>query len=621
MKRLATLTFALTLGITSLVAATPAWAATREIPASGTTTFHPAPSVDGGIQDPEIRGSEPEGDARTLTRPRQPWDRSQSQGRHQGPGVLGSVLGSHPKVDVSFNGLNFRDQRTANGGNQFSVEPPDQGMCAGNGFVLESLNDVLRVYDTKGNALIGTTDLNTFYGYPPAIDRTTGVVGPEITDPTCYYDNDTRRWFQVVLTLDVDADGNLTGHNHLDLAVSKTASPLGQWTIYKVDATDDGTNGTPAHPHCPCIGDYPHIGADLSGFYITTNEYSFFGPEYNSAQIYAFPKRKLAQSAASVPVQQYDTTGLVNGKPGFTIWPAQAPSSLYSLEGGGTEYFLSSNAAEEAQGTGSSTDLIVWKLSGTLGLDAGRTPVLSDRVTQVGQYSLPPKADQKAGSVPLADCINDTTTVTPAGTGCWRLLSDVEPGHDEVESVLDANDTRMQQTVYALGLVWGALDTAVTVGGQTKAGVEYFAVNPRNGKVVKQGYLAVPGNNLTYPAVGVDSLGRGVIAMTLVGADHYPSAAYAPVDVFNGAGTVQVVAEGAGPQDGFSGYKLFGDPPRPRWGDYGAAAMDGRSIWIASEYIAQTCTLQQWLAGPIGSCGGTRAAFGNWATRISRLTL
>ena len=27
---------------------------------------------------------------------------------------------------------------------------------------------------------------------------------------------------------------------------------------------------------------------------------------------------------------------------------------------------------------------------------------------------------------------------------------------------------------------------------------------------------------------------------------------------------------GVGPQDGFSGYKVFGNPPRPRWGDASA---------------------------------------------------
>ena len=34
---------------------------------------------------------------------------------------------SNPQLGTHFQGLNFHDQRFANGGNQFSVEPPDQG--------------------------------------------------------------------------------------------------------------------------------------------------------------------------------------------------------------------------------------------------------------------------------------------------------------------------------------------------------------------------------------------------------------------------------------------------------------------------------------------------------------
>jgi hypothetical protein len=93
-------------------------------------------------------------------------------------------------------GLNFHDQRFANGGNQFSVEPPDQALCAGNGFVVESVNDVIQVYDSVGNALLNggqAVDLNTFYGYPAAINRTTGARGPSITDPVCIYDQAIRR--------------------------------------------------------------------------------------------------------------------------------------------------------------------------------------------------------------------------------------------------------------------------------------------------------------------------------------------------------------------------------------------------------------------------------------------
>ena len=69
-----------------------------------------------------------------------------------------------------------------------------------------------------------------------------------------------------------------------------------------------------------------------------------------------------------------------------------------------------------------------------------------------------------------------------------------------------------------------------------------------------------------------------------------------------------------------NGYKAFGDPPRPRWGDYGAAAVDGGDIWFASEWIAADCTLAQYMAGAFGSCGGTRTSLANWATRISKVT-
>jgi hypothetical protein len=119
----------------------------------------------------------------------------------------------------------------------------------------------------------------------------------------------------------------------------------------------------------------------------------------------------------------------------------------------------------------------------------------------------------------------------------------------------------------------------------------------------------------------VTNSGRGVMAFTLLGTDHYPSAAYTSMDAFVGAGDVYVAAEGAGPDDGFTGYNpqaAFGI--RPRWGDYGGAVSDGTSVWIASEYIAQTCTLSQYVATGF-TCGGTRTSEANWATRISLLTV
>jgi len=113
----------------------------------------------------------------------------------------GKTVESKPKSNLvlgaNFQGLNFHDQRFANGGNQFSVEPPDQGLCASNGFILEAVNDVLQVYDAAGNALLNNgqpVDLNTFCGCPPAILGSTAARGPSITDPSFIYDQAIGRF-------------------------------------------------------------------------------------------------------------------------------------------------------------------------------------------------------------------------------------------------------------------------------------------------------------------------------------------------------------------------------------------------------------------------------------------
>jgi hypothetical protein len=473
----------------------------------------------------------------------------------------------------------------------------------------------------------------------------------------------------VVLTLEVvPTTGAFTTENHLDLAVSTSSNPTGSWKIYRVDVTGDGTHNTAANA-CPCLGDYPHIGADAYGFYITTNAYPWNGNGFNGAQIYAFSKRQLASGAATVSMTHIDTFGAVNvaseagaTQPGFTVWPAQSPGTAsYELAAGGTEYFLSSNAADEATrpvsgtgGPGSSNKIVTWALTNTSSLDGTPSLGLSNAVLSVGQYAVPPKSDQPGSgtlpdvNTPTGHCVNDTTTLLFNGqTGCWRLFFGGEPAHNEVISRLDSNDTRMQQVMYANGKVWGALDTAVsfdTNPAHNKAGVAWYIVKPDvstgsvSAKVALTGTNGVEGANITYPAIGVTPSGRGVVALTLVGPANFPSAAYAPIDAQAGMGDVQIVAAGAATEDGFTSYKSFvGNPPRTRWGDYGAAAVDGNSIWIASEYIAHACDYTRWggqfFAGgdtttdvKLGTCAaspgaaGPRVSQGNWSTRISKLT-
>ena len=75
--------------------------------------------------------------------------------------TTGKKAKSNPKFNFGFEGLNFYQQRYARGGNQFSVEPPDQGMCAGNGYVVEAVNDVFNVFSTTGQSILRTTPRQT----------------------------------------------------------------------------------------------------------------------------------------------------------------------------------------------------------------------------------------------------------------------------------------------------------------------------------------------------------------------------------------------------------------------------------------------------------------------------
>src|SRR5712664_2188728 len=303
---------------------------------------------------------------------------------------------SNPELSLSVDALNHFQQRfVAAGGNQFSIEPPDQGLCVGNGFVLETINDVLRIFDTAGNPVTPPTDLNSFYGYAPAINRTKNPLqfGPSITDPSCTFDVQTQRWFHVVLTLDrakVTSQA-LSGTNHLDIAVSATADPTGAWNIYSLPVQNDGTQGTPNHlcARGPCLGDYPHIGADANGFYITTNEFSLFGAGFYGAQIYAFSKAQLAAGAPVVNVVQFNTADpslgvQLNGTPGFTVWPALSTGNQFEGSQGGTEYFLSSEAV--FQDNGVDNRLQLWSLSNTNSLSGAPALNLTASVVSTIPY-------------------------------------------------------------------------------------------------------------------------------------------------------------------------------------------------------------------------------------------
>src|SRR2546422_7638127 len=78
-------------------------------------------------------------------------------------------------IVAAFNGLTHADQRLAGtgpyAGTQFSLEPPDQGLCVGRGFVVETINTAVRVRSPTGEHLTEATAINEFFVLKPEFVR------------------------------------------------------------------------------------------------------------------------------------------------------------------------------------------------------------------------------------------------------------------------------------------------------------------------------------------------------------------------------------------------------------------------------------------------------------------
>ncbi len=512
------------------------------------------------------------------------------------PHVPGTAIAAGTGGAVGFTGLDAAQQLAAGtgsyAGSQADASPPDQGLCVGQGDVVETINLAVRVYTPDGTPLTPAVPLNQFVGAAPETTGGGAPFGPFLSDPRCYYDPDTGRWFLTVLAIALDPTTGAFGSSAWQyVAVSQTSDPTGAWGIYSFATTDDGTDGTPSDAGCPCFGDQPLIGADANGFYVATNEYSITGPAYNGAQLYVMSKQGLESGTNTTVTHLQPGTdsaiiSTLGGVP-FSVQPATSPNGAYDPAAQGTEYFESSLdfGVGPALGTRAS-DIAVWALSNTSSLSTS-TPSVSLSVTVVPSelYAQPPNAAQAPG-----------TLIT-----------------DSHLPLIDTNDDRMNQVVYAAGDLWSGVNTAVkTQQGPTASGIAWFVTTPSDATgsvsatMAGQGYLAVNKESVYFPSIGVTPAGKAVMVFTLSGSDTHPSAAWAPLSLSAGAGPVYVAAAGTNAADDFSVLKAFGgDGASTRWGDYSAAVSDtSGTVWIATEYIA----------------GGERTAFANWSTYVEQVT-
>jgi len=494
-------------------------------------------------------------------------------------GTAASLLINPGTQAFRFDGLTHAQQKSANNGNQFSVEPPSQGLAVGNGYVLEGVNNAIQIYSTAGVPLLpNVLTTNQVFGLPPAIDNATGINGPFPTDIRVFFDQTINRWFVLQRAQDNDAGGNPLPSSHLYLAVSQSPDPTASYNVYTMDTTNSQN-----FFGCPCFSDYLQIGADQYGFYITADEYNAFFPFFVDATVLAISKSGLSSGAPAPTAVQFTLANVTGYE--FAIQPAYTPpGASYFAANGGVEFFVSSQSRFSWDNS-----LAVWAMTNTSSLLTSNPNLQLTRINIPSLiYSFPDVADQKSGPLPYG------SSLTPPGKLAF----------------LDGNDNRVLSLCYSGGRLYLTLATQVTDdSGHLRVGGAYVILSPtlRSGvlaaPVVRQGYLQVNGNHLLRPAIAVNPQGRGAIVFTLAGQDYYPSAAFLPIDSVSTSTTLQIAAAGAGPEDGFSGYLDPALQGVARWGDYSAAvvASDG-SIWMATEYIPNA----------------VRSLKANWGTHLIR---
>ena len=444
---------------------------------------------------------------------------------------------------ANFNGVSSRDSALTNFGLEF--EPPDQGLCVGNGFVVEMVNSAYTVYATNGKAMAGPFNVNG-----PFEEGLTEFT----SDPRCHYDAATNTWFATILAINKEET-----ESFVDVAVNTSGDPRTPWTNYKVNTTDLGGKTGPRHRGCPCLGDQPTLGIDSENLYVTTNEFSLQGEQFNGAQIYAFAKRDLVALKPALHFVHFDKL-TIGGGVAASVQPALTTGTSNA------ELFLS---ALDPTGTGDQR-VGVWAIGERQLVGKGGVPTLSSVVAPSEAYAPPAPGEQKGTS-----------------------------------SVIEAGDDRMQQAQFINGSVWGELGTAVNVGGDPtqRAGAAWFQLQPvlRKGaltgaRMQRQGYVASAGNHVLYPALALTPSGNAAMVLTLTGAKRFPSAAYTVLaPAATSFGPISVAAAG----------NTSYDPEAERWGDYSWAVMDpgGSSVWLATEYVPPKASQ---------TVDGKR----NWGTRV-----
>ncbi len=559
------------------------------------------------------------------------------------------------------------------------IEPPDQGLCAGNGYAVETNNiGEMLVFNTALQRQSGAIPLDTVMGLTARGWSSGG-------DPSCEFDaSNGGHWFftEIASASTEQSGGPFSGcfaavakTCYEAIAVSDGASPFGPYHVYFANANYNP--GEPGYPYL--LNDFAKIGVTRDAFLMFYDEFPLNGSVpgigggfFNGAQEFAFDKSALEQglpatlsngqpnTSFNVSIENMGLLPTPDGtcssdsqlhQPGITCWAAVIPAQpadpgQYDNTHGGSGFMMDTLDFYSFAGLPTPGDnrIAVWDWTGLGRLgNQGCTGCSAihfggQLFSSVNQYYSTgfPFGAQKAGPIPLGDECGKAGL----STGKPRPKSCPEGG-------IATNGDFMTQVSQAQGQLWGSTPTEVNQTFTSEASPEvhqavaYWAVGTgafdTTGvfSLTNQGYVSAAHEDLEMPAMAAEGSGgngRAIMVFTVngnggpTGADNggfYPSTAYGRLTASSNGllgSAINIADGGQSPQDGFTEYQGYPGPTRPRWGDYSEGIYlpgSGGRIYFANEYIQYpNCT------GPaftltIGTCGGTRDGYANWGTSVS----
>lgn len=544
-----------------------------------------------------------------------------------------------PSIRRAWRAVNAFDQVSAVGNPvPYSYDPPDQAFAVSARYAVSGVNTATRVYDAKtGAPLSPTLDYTALMGLPPyygkSLSRPEGApCGDIVVDPTTLYDPELKRWIQTIGRIGLDQDTcEQTGDFWLEVAVSKTASPLGTWSVYSIYSASNGQNGSPAVAGCEggCFADFPRAQVDPNVLVVSTNNFAFddAGNEvFVGTSVFAIEKFQLARNAEQIAVAEFSliTAGEWDGGAKLrTISPAYVPPR--KISSGSSNRSSKHRRRDHKKKKGRDGPPPAWREPFLLLSHSLDDPYRLIRFALTGTRAMKGAVTQaRLDALATALVITASPVALPAEpaivqpSAFFRVAQQPSEGNFPYgqslgyssPGFLGAGDSRLLSSTVAAGRHLGVFATMSVQDGFTYYAVYLAQLDAKTGAVLRADVISDPLGHLTWPAVALDRRGRGAVVCIASSAELYMSGAAFPISVADdGAiGGRLLPLEGRGLLDTFTVYSL-----RPRSGDYSVAVIEAESgdLWGVTEYVAEmSCSLDEYQADR--TCGGTRASNSNW---------